>query len=497
MSSSDFAVVILAAGKGTRLKSNLAKVLHRAGGRTLVEHVALACRPLGARTVFAVVGHQAEQVEAVLAPLGVQAVVQQPQNGTGHALVVARRAIGRRAKYALVVPGDAPLVRAETLCSLVRTHREGTAAASILTAELADPAGYGRILRKSDNTVAAIVEESALTGDQRAINEVNSSIYCFTLEKLWPRLAHLRPNNVHRELYLTDAIGLLAQQGETVLAQLAAHADEILGCNTRAELAEVDRVFRQRKRAELMDAGVTIQFPETVLIDPEVNIGADTVIEPFVQLLGKTRIGAECTIRAGSIVSDTVLEDGVIVKPYSVIHASRLQKNAMAGPFSHFREGAHLHPGARVGNFVEVKKTVLAEGAKAMHLTYLGDARVGRNTNIGAGTITCNYDGVKKSPTTIGDRVFIGSNTALVAPVKVGDGAYVAAGSTVTENVPPGALGIARGKQVNKLGWVAARRREAAEATNPKRAGKKSSRLRARRASKRNRFGKRKPSRRR
>lgn len=497
MSSSDFVVVILAAGKGTRLKSAQAKVLHRAGGRSLVEHVALACRPLGARAIFAVVGHQAEQVAAVVAPLSVTPIVQQPQNGTGHAMLVARRAIGTRAKYAVVVPGDAPLVRTETLRSLVRTHREGNAAATILTAELADPAGYGRILRKSGNGVAAIVEESALADDQRAIHEVNSSIYCFTLAKLWPCLAKVRPNNAHRELYLTDAIGLLAQKSEAVLAQLASDADEILGCNTRASLAEVDHVFRQRKRAELMDAGVTIQLPETVVIDPDVTAGPDTTIEPFVQLIGKTRIGANCLIRAGSIVSDSVLEDGVTVKPYSVIHASRLGKNSTVGPFAHLREGAQLQAGARVGNFVEMKKSVLGEGAKAMHLTYLGDARIGRHTNVGAGTITCNYDGAKKNPTTIGDRVFIGSNTALVAPVKVGDGAYVAAGSTITENVPPGALGIARGRQSTKPGWVAARKREAAAAEKPRHKMKKRSRPKPRRATKRRSARKRKPSRRR
>jgi bifunctional UDP-N-acetylglucosamine pyrophosphorylase / glucosamine-1-phosphate N-acetyltransferase len=259
----------------------------------------------------------------------------------------------------------------------------------------------------------------------------------------------------------------------------------------------VDRVFRARKRAELMDAGVTIQLPETVVIDPDVAIGVDTTIEPFVQLIGKTRIGANCLIRAGSVISDSVIEDGVTVKPYSVIHGSRLQKNSTVGPFAHLREGAQLQQGARVGNFVEMKKSVLGEGAKAMHLTYLGDARIGRHTNVGAGTITCNYDGAKKNPTNIGDRVFIGSNTALVAPVKVGDGAYVAAGSTITENVPPGALGIARGRQSTKPGWVAARKREAAEAGKPRRKAKKRSRPKPRHATKRRSARKRKASRRR
>jgi bifunctional UDP-N-acetylglucosamine pyrophosphorylase / glucosamine-1-phosphate N-acetyltransferase len=263
-----------------------------------------------------------------------------------------------------------------------------------------------------------------------------------------------------------------------VQAVLAADPDEVLGCNTRADLAAVDAVFRKRKRAAIMDAGVTIELPGTVLIDPEVIVGADTRIEPCVQLLGKTRIGTGCTVRTGSILADAVLEDNVLVKPYSLVVASHLSRGTQVGPFAHLREGARLEENARVGNFVEVKKSVLGEGVKSMHLTYLGDARIGAGTNIGAGTITCNYDGVHKNPTTIGKRVFIGSDTALVAPVRVGDGAYVGAGSIITKNVPADALGIARGQQVNKPGWAAARRRELAAAAKPKksRAGRKSRR---------------------
>ena len=318
-----------------------------------------------------------------------------------------------------------------------------------------------------DNTVAAIVEDSALTDDQRSINEINSSIYAFTLDKLWPCLAQVRPDNKHRELYLTDAIALLRQQGETVLAQIAPDPDEVLGCNTRADLAAVDAVFRRRKRAALMDAGVTIEMPETVRVDPDVIVGADTVLEPAVHLLGKTRIGANCTIRTGSILTDAVLADNVTVKPYSVISASQLDEGAQVGPFAHLRNSARMMKDARVGNFVEVKKSTLGEGVKSMHLTYLGDARIGEGSNIGAGTITCNYDGVHKHPTTIGRRVFIGSDSALVAPIRIGDGAYVGAGSTVTENVPADALALARGRQVNKPGWAAARRREMAAAGKP------------------------------
>ncbi|HEX4643448.1 MAG TPA: bifunctional UDP-N-acetylglucosamine diphosphorylase/glucosamine-1-phosphate N-acetyltransferase GlmU [Candidatus Acidoferrales bacterium] len=464
MANPDIAIVILAAGKGTRLKSALAKVLHRAGGRPLIEHVVRACHPLKPREIVAVVGHQADDVTAAVTPLSVKTVLQEPQRGTGHAMLVAKRAISSRAKYVILLPGDAPLIRTETLNALARAHRESGAAATILSAEIENPSGYGRIVRQDDGSVAAIVEDSALSAEQRAIKEINSSMYCFTLDKLWPCLAALKPQNVHKELYLTDAIATLRQKGEKVQAVIAADSDEVLGCNTRADLAAVDAVFRRRKRAAIMDAGVTIELPETVLIDPEVTVGPDTRLEPGVQLLGKTRIGANCTIRTGSVLSDAVLADNVLVKPYTIVSASHLSSGTQAGPFAHLRDGARLEDSARVGNFVEVKKSVLGEGVKSMHLTYLGDARVGSGTNIGAGTITCNYDGLNKNPTTIGKRVFIGSDTALVAPVKVGDGAYVGAGSVITKNVPPDALGVARGQQVNKIGWAAARRRKLAAA---------------------------------
>jgi bifunctional UDP-N-acetylglucosamine pyrophosphorylase/glucosamine-1-phosphate N-acetyltransferase len=473
MAPKDLAIVVLAAGKGTRLKSSLAKVLHRAGGRTLVEQVLRACAPLGAKKTVVVVGHQAEQVMAVVEPTGAATVLQQPQHGTGHAMQVARRALGG-AKLVVVLPGDAPLVRTETLRALVAAHRAGNAAATILTAVVSDPTGYGRVVRKSETHVGAIVEESQLSEEQREINEINSSIYCFTLDALWPALAQVKPNNKHRELYLTDAIAVLASKGETVLAQVAPDPREVLGCNTRVDLAEVDRIFRERKRNALMNAGVTIQLPDTVLIDPEVIAGEDTVIESGVHLLGKTKIGARCTIRTGCVLTDAVLADDVIVEPHCVIANSRLDERVTVGPFARLRGDNHLKAGAHIGNFVELKKTIVGEGTKAGHLTYLGDTRIGAKSNIGAGTITCNYDGFHKHPTTIGNRVFIGSDSALVAPVRVGDGAYVAAGSTITENVPAEALGIARGRQANKPGWAAKKRRELAAAANPKKSLRKS-----------------------
>ena len=466
MSNQDLAVIILAAGRGTRLKSSLAKVLHRAGGRTLVEHIVRACEPLKARETVVVVGHQAEQVARVVEPLGATTVLQQPQNGTGHALQVVKRTLGR-AKFALVLPGDAPLVRTEALKALIATHRKGLAAATILSAVVADPSGYGRIVRKSETAVSAIVEESQLTDEQREINEINSAIYCFTLEKLWPALAEVKPNNKHRELYLTDAIAVMSGKGETVLAAVSADPREVLGCNTRADLAEVDRIFREWKRNALMDAGVTIQLPETVLIDPDVTAGEDTLIEAGVQLLGKTKLGARSSVRTGSVLLDSVLGDDVTIEPHCVVVESRLEDGVTIGPFARLRTGTHVKSGGRIGNFVETKKAVIGEGTKVPHLTYLGDAKVGAKTNIGAGTITCNYDGFQKHPTTIGKGVFIGSDAVLVAPVRIGDHAFVAAGSTITENVPDDSLGIGRGRQVNKRGWASRKRREFAAAQQP------------------------------
>jgi len=319
MSNQDLAIVILAAGKGTRLKSSVAKVLHRAGGRALVEHVVRACAPLKARKTVVVVGHQAEEVSAVVELLGAETVLQQPQHGTGHAMQVARRGLGSAARIVVALPGDAPLIRTETLRAMVAAHRAGNAAATILTAVVSDPSGYGRIVRKSETAVQAIVEESQLSGEQRELNEINSSIYCFSLEKLWPALAHVKPNNKHRELYLTDAVAVLAAKGETVLAHVAADPREALGCNTRADLAEVDRIFREWKRTALMDAGVSFQLPETVLVDPDVIAGEDSLLEPGVQLLGKTKLGARCTIRTGSVLSDAILGDDVVVEPHCVV----------------------------------------------------------------------------------------------------------------------------------------------------------------------------------
>jgi bifunctional UDP-N-acetylglucosamine pyrophosphorylase/glucosamine-1-phosphate N-acetyltransferase len=481
MPAGDTSIVILAAGKGTRLRSTLAKVLHRAGGRPLLETVIRACRPLKAAQTLVVVGHQAEEVGALAESLGTQTVLQNPQRGTGHAMQMARRSIRKSANLAIVLPGDAPLLRTETLAELLDTHRRGEAAATILSAELADPGAYGRIVRDGEGRVLAIVEESALTPEQRAIREVNSAIYCFTLEKLWPCLAALRPENAQHELYLTDAVAMLRARNERVLAQIAVDASEVLGCNTRADLAGADRVLRARKAAVLMSSGVTIYFPETVVIDPDVTVGEDTVIEPGVQLLGSTRIGARCQIRTGCVLHNTRVDDGALVGPHTNSIDSRIGPGADVGPFARLRPGSDIRAGVHIGNFVEVKKSVIHEGAKAGHLSYLGDASVGPGANIGAGTITCNYDGVAKYETKIGKGVFIGSDTALVAPVRIGDGAYIAAGSVITENVPADALALARGRQVNKPGWAKARRRALAAAKKPAKRSKRPRKPKSRR----------------
>jgi bifunctional UDP-N-acetylglucosamine pyrophosphorylase / glucosamine-1-phosphate N-acetyltransferase len=484
VASTDTSIIILAAGKGTRMRSDLAKVLHRAGGRPLIEHLIRACQPLRPAQILAVLGHQAEAVAAAVEALDLQipveTIVQQPQRGTGHAMQVARRAIRRSAKVVAVIAGDAALLRTETLAALLDTHRRGEAAATILSAELADPAGYGRIVRDAEGRVQAIVEDKALTPEQREIREVNSSIYCFTHAKLWPCLAALRPQNEHHELYLTDVIALLRQRNERVLAYVAADPDEVLGCNTRADLADADRVLRARKAAELMDAGVTIYLPETVVIDPDVTAGPDTVIDPGVRLLGKTRIGARCQIGAGSVLIDMRVDDDAIVFPQTHLVSSRVGEKAEVGPFSRLRYDCDIRAGAHVGTFVEMKKTTLHEGAKAPHLSYLGDATIGAETNIGAGTITCNYDGFAKYETKIGSRVFVGSDSALVAPVRIGDGAYVAAGSVITENVPPDALAIARGRQANKAGWARQRRLAMKKEAKPKTASRSKSRGKSR-----------------
>jgi len=452
-------IVILAAGLGTRMKSRMAKVLHRAGGKTLVEHVVATAREIApADRIFVVIGHQAEEVRKNVGGGGIRFVEQREQKGTGHALLVGREALSGLGGYLVVLNGDGPLLRAETLRKLIAQAETGGAAGVLLTAIMDDPSGYGRVIRDAHGRVAAIVEHKAATAEQLAVREVNMGFYCFRADCFWKLSGEIRPENPVHEYYLTDMVAILNHAGEFVQAMQVEDAREVLGINTRVELAEVDRVFRERKVRELMLSGVTIEKPETVTVDLDVSVGIDTVVEPFAQLLGKTTVGENCRIGACSIVRDSWLADEVEVGAFTMVGASRVERGAKVGPFARLRMDNHVSEGAHIGNFVELKKAQMGRGAKANHLAYLGDTEIGAGTNIGAGTITCNYDGVHKHATKIGEGVFVGSNSTLVAPIEIGDGAYLAAGSVITEAVAPDALALGRARQVTKAEWAKKRR---------------------------------------
>ncbi|MFZ0631301.1 MAG: bifunctional UDP-N-acetylglucosamine diphosphorylase/glucosamine-1-phosphate N-acetyltransferase GlmU [Acidobacteriaceae bacterium] len=453
-------IVIMAAGKGTRLKSKRAKVLHEIGGRPLLWHVMeAAAQVVPPHDILVVVGHQAEAVRSAVNSSGARFIVQTEQRGTGHALQCAESET-RDYDELIVLSGDVPLLRSETIVALRDFHLRQRAAMTILTATPQDPFGYGRILRKAPGApeVEAIIEQKSLGPGQEKLREINSGIYAFQREKLYNHIGRLRAENAHKELYLTDMARILSDAGERVVAVEAAEAVEVLGANTIAEMMDLDREMRLATARRLMENGVVIQRPDTVIIDTGVEVGPDTVIEPFVQLLGRTRVGSDCRIRSYSVLEHATVADQVLIQHSCVVAESQIDKGARVGPMAHVRPGCHIGEGAHIGNFVEAKKTRLGAGSKANHLTYLGDAEVGSGVNIGAGTITCNYDGVDKHPTLIGDRVFIGSDSALVAPVVIGEGAYVAAGSIITENVPADALALGRARQVNKAGWARNRR---------------------------------------
>jgi len=454
-------VVILAAGLGTRMKSRKAKVLHEAGGDTLLNHVIRAALHLvPPERVVVVVGYQAERVRASVPFPGIRFAEQLEQRGTGHALMCAREQAETQTGRLIVLNGDGPLLRSETLRALHELAERERAAASIVTTEMADPTGYGRIIRDQHGMVSAIVEQKAATPEQLQIREVNPGLYCFDAALFWRHIGALKPDNPANEYYLTDMIGILKRHGHRIVPLFVADHTECLGINTRLELAVADALLRRRKANELMLAGVTIEYPDTVIIDAGVEVGQDSIIEAHAQLRGNTHIGANCRIGAGSILRNCELADEVTVLPYVVAEDSRIASGAVVGPFSRLRMGAQIAENAHVGNYVELKKTSLGRGSKANHLAYLGDATIGSNVNIGAGTITCNYDGRQKHPTQIGDGAFIGSNATLVAPLEIGPGAYVAAGSAITKRVEPDALAIGRAYQVEKPGW-AKRRREA------------------------------------
>ena len=470
MSNPRFAIAILAAGKGTRLKSKLPKVLHQIAGRPLLGHVVRAASQIVAPAdIFCIIGHEAERVRAEIAPLGVQFIEQLEQRGTGHALMQCADALAAY-DHVLVLSGDVPLIRPETVASVRDFHIANAAAMTILTAEPPDPFGYGRIVRRKVNgvytdQVQAIIEQKQLTSEQESIGEINSGIYAFNIAELFARIGRLSTDNPHGEYYLTQIAAILQRDGKPVLALRTAHSSEVLGVNTRRELAQLDSILRERKTRELMDNGVTIFKPETVLIDDAVTVGADTVIEPFVQLLGETTIGEDCLIRSYSVLTNLQVANGVRINQGTIADDSTVAEGAIIGPFARLRLGSEIGPEAHVGNFVETKKAKLARGAKANHLTYLGDAEIGEGTNVGAGVITCNYDGVNKHRTQIGKGVFVGSDSTLVAPVSLEDGSYVGAGSCITKNVPAGALAVGRARQITKEGWAAAKRERRVNAT--------------------------------
>jgi len=452
----------MAAGKGTRLKSQLPKVLHEVGGKALLEHVIRAAvRIVPARDVYAIIGHEAERVRAATQHTGVNFVLQADQRGTGHALMVAREALAEY-EHVIVLSGDAPLITPETIGQLRDFHRSERAAMTLLSADLENPTGYGRVLRKNASSaeVMAVVEEKSASAAQKKIHEINSGFYVFSVKELYGNIGRLSTANPHGEYYLTDMAEVLRRAGRRVVAWKTANASEVLGGNTRAELADIDEKMRFAKCRQLMADGVTVFYPATCVIDAEVHIAPDSVIEPYVQLLGKTRIGTGCRVRSYSVIRDCEIGDGVVVRTGCVMEEARISEGAVIGPYSHLRPGSEISEGAHVGNFVETKKIKLGKGSKANHLTYLGDAEIGAGVNIGAGTITCNYDGVNKHRTVIGDGVFVGSDSTLVAPVRLGNGAYVGAGSCITQDVPDDALAIGRARQIVKEGWARGKRQK-------------------------------------
>jgi len=450
----------MAAGKGTRLKSLLPKVLHEVGGMPLLEHVIrTAVHLVPAADVYAIIGHEADRVRTAMEHTGVNFVLQPEQKGTGHALMVASETLVGY-DHVIVLSGDAPLITSETIRQLRDFHLREKAAMTLLSAELQNPFGYGRVLRSGPRSpeVKQIVEEKSASPAQRRVHEINSGFYAFAVKDLYEHIGELSTANAHGEYYLTDMAGVLRKARKRVVAWQTSTPNEVLGGNTRAELADIDQQMRMTKCRQLMADGVTIFYPGTCVIDNDVEIAPDSVIEPYVQLLGRTKVGTDCRVRSYCVIRDSDIGDGVTVRPGCIMEGAHIGRDAIIGPYSHLRPGTEVGEGAHVGNFVETKKIRLGKGSKANHLTYLGDAEIGAGVNIGAGTITCNYDGVNKHKTVIGDAVFIGSDSTLVAPIRVGRGAYVGAASCITEDVPDDSLAIGRSRQVVKEGWVREKR---------------------------------------
>jgi bifunctional UDP-N-acetylglucosamine pyrophosphorylase/glucosamine-1-phosphate N-acetyltransferase len=452
-------VIVLAAGEGKRMKSALPKVLHPLLGRTLLGHALTAAAQVGAERTAVVVGHGAERVTGYLAEAapGVMPVLQSQQHGTGHAVRVALAALPDVSGTVVVLNGDVPLLRPETLADMVHAHEEAAAAATVLAAEVEDPAGLGRIVRGPDGALERIVEERDATADQRRIREINAGIYAFDGRLLAAALGKLSTDNEQGEEYLTDVLGLLAGAGERVAVYVAADAEETLGCNDRGELAGLRRRLRDRVNDAWMRAGVTILDPATTWIDVTATVGRDAVIDQNTQLLGRTDVAEGALVGPDTTLIDSVVGEGATVLRAHAVRAW-IGPAVSVGPYAYLRPGTRLGPKSKIGTFVETKNAEVGSGAKVPHLSYVGDATIGEQTNIGAATVFVNYDGVAKHRTVIGSHARTGADNMFVAPVEVGDGAYTAAGSVITSNVPPGALGVARGKQRNVEGWVRRRR---------------------------------------
>jgi bifunctional UDP-N-acetylglucosamine pyrophosphorylase / glucosamine-1-phosphate N-acetyltransferase len=449
---SELFAVILAAGQGTRMKSSLPKVLHPLAGRSLVDYPLQLAKRLGVARPVLVVGHQAGQVEAALAGQAVTFVTQSEQLGTGHALLCAESACRGESGTLLLLCGDVPLLRLETLHRLLDVHHQRQAAVSVLTARVDNPYGYGRIVRNGDQ-LERIVEEKDATPDEKALCEINSGIYAFSTPAVFEALHGVGRNNAQGEYYLTDVVALARAAQQTVCAVPAEDADEIMGINDRQQLAEAGAILRQRINREHLLAGVSLIDPAQTYIDSTVLIGQDTVIQPGVHLRGSTRIGTDCLLEPGVVITDARLADRVHVKSGTVIAGSEIGADCTLGPMAHLRPGTVLSGHNKLGNFVETKKAHLGVKAQASHLTYLGDAEIGRNVNVGCGTITCNYDGVNKYQTIIEDDVFVGSDTQFVAPVRIGRNSLIGAGSTITKDVPPDSLALSRSEQKIIVGW--------------------------------------------
>lgn len=453
---SGFTALILAAGKGTRMKSDLPKVLHRVSGKPMLLRVLDAAEQAGATAQIAVIGFGAEQVQAAVGQRA-RTVIQTEQLGTGHAVMQAEPLLAGCTGTIMVLCGDTPLLRTATLQKLLQTHRQMQAQATVLTAVMPDPAGYGRVIRDKSGKVTKIVEQKDASAAEVLVNEINTGIYCFEKDSLFTALSQITADNAQGEYYLTDVIGILVNQGQTVAAVAAAEHQETLGINSRAQLAQAEGIIRARKLAELMDDGVTVMDPASTFVDDAVTVGADTILYPFTWLEGETVIGSDCRIGPNTRLQNTTVGDQTVIH-FSYTHECDIGQSVNIGPFVHIRPDSVLADGVKVGNFVEVKNSIIGPDTKLPHLSYIGDSDLGAGINIGCGTVTVNYDGKQKHRTVIEDYAFIGCNANLVAPVQVGSGAYVAAGSTITKDVPSQALGVARARQTNIPEWVKRKR---------------------------------------